>query len=163
MHTLGRSSVVLFAAVCGCNVAVDMSVTLGSGGHAAPVHVDTRCQNGGCGAADQLEVHVSVQSDDIPNPAVEILQYRVDYDLPDVLELVPYYASATSVDVSAEAPATFNVRAAGERQREWIVSGGYDRIDGTGTLTLAGYDQDDKVRTAEASFDIVFGDFGGTP
>jgi len=144
----------------GCADEAKLSITFGTGQYGPPIGVDTRCDNGGCEGPVQLEVQVSVEAKDHPNAAFEILQYRVDYDLSGVEEQVPYFAGVTSLNVSADTPATLNVHAAGERQREWVLSRyGYDSIDGTATLTLAGYDQDDKVITSEAPFDIQFGDF----
>ena len=151
-------------------------MTLGSGQGAAAVDVDTRCENGGCDSLEQVEASVSIDAHGHADAAIEILQYRVDYDLVGVAEQVPYYASETNLTVSADTAATLTVNAAGERQREWIIARfGFDQLQGTATLTLAGYDQDDNVKQAEAEFAIRFGDLedgsgggdagqdGGTP
>jgi hypothetical protein len=146
---------------------VDLDITLG----ASQVEVDTRCETE-CGGSDQLQVDVGISNEGRRDSAVEIRQYRVDYELLDVQGQVPFYADEMLQEVTVESPATFSVRAAGSIQREWIVKQfGYDRIDGTATLTLAGHDEDDQLVLAEASFAIAFGDFavagdgkdGGTP
>jgi hypothetical protein len=158
---LSFTPVALAALLGGCGDAEVLVVTFGTGKYAPPVEVDTRCDNGGCDGSEQIEVRIKVE-DDAPgsDAEVEILQYRVDYSLFSVEGEVPYYANVTSVRVAAEEPAEFNVRAAGQRQRDRITSQfGYDQIDGIGTLTLAGYDQDNEIVLAEAQFDILFGDF----
>lgn len=174
MRALHHSLVVSVMALSACDEAAGLDVSFGSGQYAPPVQVDTRCDNGGCETPAYLEVEVSIGGEPRADAVVEILQYRVDYDLAGVGEEVPFFAAATILTVSAGTPATFNVLAAGDRQRDWILTEfGYESLEGTAKLTLAGYDQDDEVIMADARFDIGFGDFqddsgaegedGGTP
>jgi len=172
MRALHHSFIALVvAASLGCDETAELEVILGAG----QVEVDTRCDNGGCEEASTLAVQANITTDDRPATSVDLEQYRVDYNLSGTDESVPFFASPMNLRVSAGAPVTFTVHPAGDRQREWILSRfGYDVVDGTGTLVLAGYDQDDNLVTAEAVFDIAFGDFvtdgggeeeadGGTP
>lgn len=156
-------SLALFA--FGCSGAVELDVGLASGASGAPVQVDTRCDNGGCESGDRVDLVVGIRNDDQPAATVEVQQYRVSYDLPDVApEVVPYFAAELEVSIVAGSPATLSVKAVGQRQREWILSrAGYDQIDGTATVTLAGYDQDDEVVEAQVDFAIAFGDFVTDP
>lgn len=143
----------------GCAEDAKLSIEINGG---QPVEVDTRCDNGGCDEPVHVEALLSIKGDDHPNATVEIFQYRVVYDLSGV-EDVPYHAATTNLDVSVTAPATLTAVAASERQRAWVLSEvGYDRVEGTATLELAGYDQDDEVVLAEAEFEILFGDSDGT-
>lgn len=150
-------------------------ITFGSGELAPPVEVDTLCDNGGCDGLEQLEAELHFQDHDLLNPdaQVEILQYQVQYDLfafdeEAEGEALPFYANLTSVRVDLGESTAFNVRAAGERQRDWVRSRfGSDQVDGVGTLTLAGFDHRNEVVQVDVEFDIAFGDFvtadeGGT-
>jgi hypothetical protein len=157
-HSFIAMVIALSGSGCGGAIELDVSVTE----PATRVEVDTRCDNGGCDVPAQVEVEVSIKNDDQPGATVEILQYRVDYDLIDAEGQVPFHAGAARWSVGAGTPATFLVPAAGQRQREEILTlFGYVRVDATGTLTLAGYDQDDEVVTGAAQFAIGFGDFEG--
>lgn len=149
-----------------------LRITFGSGEFAPPVEADTLCANGGCDGFEQLEAQLEFDSDGafISGDAyVEIAQYRVDYDLAGVddEDQPPYYANETSVLCDVDETVTFNVLTVGQVQREFVRSRfGTQAIDGTGTLTLAGYDHRNAIVQVEASFAISFADFvddGGAP
>lgn len=169
MHRLPWMIVGIAAfATAGCEpvpVSDLLRITYGSGEHAPPVLVDVNCNNGGCDGLEQLEAELTFEEGTgfIPSDAtVEILQYRVDYDLDglEVEEQPPFYAGVTTVLVTVGETVTFNVRAAGQRQRDWMLSHfGADQFDGEATITLAGYDHRNEIVFADAPFDISFGDF----
>src|SRR5574341_2551651 len=98
MHALHRPSLALWIVLLGCEPTAELSVTIGD-----PVEVDTRCDSG---CNDQaMEVQVSLAEDARANAEVEILQYRVEYELSGVEE-VPFYADRTSLNVSVDEPVT---------------------------------------------------------
>jgi hypothetical protein len=141
-----------------------LSITFGPGEFAPPVEVDSNCSNGGCDGLEELEARLTFDQQGFVSGTaqVEILEYRVDYSLYglDTDKQPPYYAGLTDVLVDVGSTADFNVRAAGTRQRDWVaLRYGTEQLDGTGTLTLAGYDQLNNLVHVEADFDISFGDF----
>jgi len=148
-----------------------LSITYGSGEFAPPVEVDTNCDDGGCDGLEQLQATLNFDQQGFVSGTaqVEILQYKVEYGLYDLAadNQPPYYAGVTTVVVNINDSVDFNVRAAGSNQRDWIRARYGDRqLDGTATLTLAGYDQLNQVVQVSSDFDISFGDFvtdGATP
>jgi hypothetical protein len=139
-----------------------LSITFGDGPAAPPVEVDTLCGNGGCQTSAELAANLSFEDDGTvgDDAVVEILQYRVDYTMGGFVDEVPYYSGATSVVVAKGASTIFQVRVAGDRQRDFFASRlGSGEVNGEGRLTLAGYDEFDEIVLVFADFDIAFGDF----
>jgi len=154
--------------VTGCQpseTSDQLRISFGTGEFAPPVEADTLCSNGGCDGFEQVEAQLDFDSGGSftsSDAYVEILQYRVDYDLAGVddEEQPPFYANETSVICNIDEPATFNVLTVGQTQRDYVRSHfGTEQIDGTATLTLAGYDHRNGVVQVDANFAISFADF----
>lgn len=155
----------LVTAACGPSATEDaLAITFGSGAGAPPVQVDVDCLNGGCESIEELagELTYSDEEATAVDAEVEILQYRIDYALAaphDDVDL-PYFAGHVALTVKVGETVGFNVVAAGEKQRQFILAR-YpdDQLRGTATLTLAGYDQQNEQVFPRADFDIYFDDF----
>ncbi len=156
----------LWLIVTGCTSIPNserLSISFGAGELAPPVEVDIRCENGGCDSRDQLEASIywdAAQTVDPTTAQVEILEYKVEYELFDVPDAVPYYANVTSVVVPPYAPVAFIIKSAGSAQRDFVrdLSPALP-LDGIGTLTLAGYDHRNTIVEFSVDFDISFFDF----
>lgn len=155
--------VAAFAATgCQPDTSSLLSITYGNGQYAPPVRVDTVCDNGGCDGLEQLDATLTFDQQAFVSGTaqVEILQYRVDYALNGLTDQPPYYAGRTDVLCDVGASQDFNVRAAGQAQRDWVYARYLgQQVDGHATLTLAGYDELNNQVEVSADFDISFGDF----
>jgi hypothetical protein len=147
----------LVLAGCGGDAVADrLSFNLDTGG--GPVQVDTQCGTF-CGGGDQVAVRIDYASERArSDETIEILQYRVDYDLSyDSLRGVPYFAGTMGVALGPGDSTTVVLTVAGTEQRKYVaeIAGG-DPASGTATLTFAGYDWDGEVFETESTFDIRF-------
>jgi len=156
---------VLGAIGCGAPATVDLlRIGFGGGLGAPPIQVDSDCSNGGCAELPALTGQLTYDAD-IASTAedyVEILQYRVDYQLaaPNDQVAMPYFAGHLSLMVPVGETLDFNVAAAADRQRDLIrtrLPG--QSVSGTATLMLAGYDLKNEQVFPKAEFEIFFGDF----
>lgn len=149
---------VLWVAGCGSDSAAErLLVELDTGG--GPVQVDSACAEA-CGGADQIAVTIEYprkqyRDDEI----VEVLQYRVDYNLAHISRQMPYFAGTVSVGLAPGDSAGVVLTVAGTEQRDYVHAAvGGDPVGGTATLSFAGYDWDDGQFTTESEFDIRFSD-----
>jgi hypothetical protein len=144
-----------------------LAISFGSGDLAPPVQVDTRCENGGCDEREELEAKLywdADQSVDATTARVEIRQYMIEIRLLGENyadeDLVPPYASVTSVFAVPYEDTTFNVKTIGDVQRDIIRDlAPSNPLDGIGTLTLEGYDNRNIQVTVSTQFDMSFYDF----
>jgi hypothetical protein len=147
-------------------------ITFDDDENAPPLDVDLLCY----GECDPVELTATLtfkEHDLLPEDAeVQIVQYKVEYDLSDEegAEEPPFYANLTSVLVNMGESASFTVVAVGQRQREWVLQNyGPNLIDqGIGTLALAGFDHMNEVVEVDVTFSPIrfanFDDDGaGTP
>lgn len=136
-------------------------LALGDGGGA--LLVDTTCEVT-CGGEDQISVLIDYPDRQyIEDEVIELVQYRVDYDVPLVPGEIPYFAGTLGVSLAPGNGTTLALTAAGSRQRDFVGERvGGDNVAGTATLTLAGYDWDDAQLLIEGEFDIRFGDVGAS-
>lgn len=149
---------VLWAAGCGSDPAAErLLINIDTGG--GPVQVDTACGTT-CGGSDQIAVTIrypnkQYRDDDI----VELLQYRIDYNLAFVKEGMPYFAGTVNVALAPGDSASMVLTVAGTAQRKYVAKEvGSDPVGGTATLKFAGYDWDDGQFTTESEFDLRFAD-----
>jgi hypothetical protein len=131
--------------------------------YSTPVTVDTNCENGGCSMEDRITAMLAFDPDTYVSEEtrVEFEQYRVDeYDIDEIEDEIPYFASPLDVVVLPDQTTTFYVYAAGQTQRDFVREAvGTEPAQGTALLTLAGYDDMNEQVFLEKSFDISFGDF----
>src|SRR5512140_3617391 len=71
-----------------------LSISFGTGASAPPIEVDTLCGNGGCDQAAEIEAVLAYDDDGTveDDAELEVLQYRVDFEMGGVTETVPFYA-----------------------------------------------------------------------
>lgn len=130
--------------------------------YSTPVTVDTNCENGGCSMEERITATLAFDTDTYVSEEtrVEIEQYRVEYDIDEIEDEIPYFASPLDVVVLPDQTTTFYVYAAGQTQREFVREAvGTEPAQGSALLTLAGYDDLNEQVFLEKSFDISFGDF----
>jgi hypothetical protein len=130
--------------------------------YSTPVTVDTNCENGGCSMEDRITAMVAFDPDSyVPEGTrVEFEQYRVEYDIGEIEDEIPYFASPLDVLVLPDETTTFYLYAAAQTQRDFVREAvGSSPAQGTALLTLAGYDDADEQVFLEKGFDISFGDF----
>jgi hypothetical protein len=145
---------------CDSDAAEDrLVVTVGDG---STVNVDTFCDPS-CSGAESIEVSL-----DYPREAyreaetIELLQYRVDYQLSDVGGDTPFFAGLISVVLGPGDGDDLTLKVVGNAQREHVVEEvGGDAVSGTATLKLTGYDWSDSWVTIEHDFPIRFADVEG--
>jgi len=164
--------VVLFTVGCEPPASEDLLlITFDDSENAPPLDIDVVCVNGGCEPLD-LTATLTFQEDDLllGTAEVEILQYKVEYDIEDdpEVEEPPPYANYTSVLVPLGESSSFSVVAVSQAQRDWVYDEyGSELIDDAfGVLTLAGFDHLNEVVEVDAQFAVRFGDFvteGTTP
>lgn len=124
-----------------------------------PVEFDTFCDGNVC-AGNKLASSVLAFDANVlvsETGRFEVQQFRIDYDIPDAD--IPFYAETTWAMVLVGTESPFNFRPAGEAQRDRArnsMTG--DKLTGTATISLAGYDHRNEVVETEATFDIVFRD-----
>jgi len=156
---------VLFTVGCEPPTSEDLLlITFDDSANAPPVEVDVVCINGGCDPLDLVATLTFEQHDLLSSSAeVEILQYKVEYDIASDAEAEepPFYANYTSVLVALGESASFTVVAVGQSQRDWVFEeyGGGTIDSAIGRLTLAGFDHKNEVVEVDAQFAIRFGDF----
>jgi hypothetical protein len=147
----------------GCDTtATEDQMVLTFAPYSTPVTVDVKCENGGCSGEERISAKVAFDPDTyVPEGTrVEFEQYRVEYDLADVEDEVPYFANPLDLVVLPEETTAFYVYAAGQTQRDFVREAvGLETVRGTALLTLAGYDNQDEQVFLEKEFDISFGDF----
>lgn len=162
MKQLARATVIL-SLMIGCDSeATEDKLEVSFVPYSTPVKVDTFCDNGGCTGEKGVVGKVSFDTDKFVAKAteVEFHKYRVDYDLSNFNKKTPYFADDIDFTVSSDQTGSFTVSAAGQTQRIFIYNAvGGKRINGTATLTFAGYDNDGEQVLLEKPFDISFGDF----
>jgi hypothetical protein len=93
------------------------------------------------------------------NPAdtIQLLQYRVDYELPGSKAEIPYYAEPLSLVINPDELRTLTLTAAGAKQREQIEAALGSTIGrGNATLQLAGYDWDNRHVFVRTDFEVRF-------
>lgn len=163
-HTV--SWIFLFAAFGCAPPATEklLEITFGSGSGAPPIQLDVDCGNGGCDAVPALTGLLTYNADvaSSAEDQVEILQYRVDYQLaaPNDLIAMPYFAGHLAFELPVGESAEFSVAAAADRQRDFILERlPGQAVAGTATLMLAGYDLQNEQVFPRAQFEIFFGDF----
>jgi hypothetical protein len=130
--------------------------------YSTPVTVDTSCENSGCADWNRVAVTVEFDSDSYvaEDTQVDLEQYRIEYDLSDIEDEVPYFASPLEVSVVPDETTTFYVYVAGQTQRDFVrKAAGGKPVHGLALLTLAGYDQQDEQVFLEKGFDIEFADY----
>jgi hypothetical protein len=140
---------------CGSDPASDrLLVTIDNVG---PVQVDSACGQI-CGGADQTAVALEYPDQQYrADEIVQVLQYRVDYRLPNLR--VPYFAGTVGAVIAPGDRASLLVTVAGTAQREDVFEAvGGDPVSGTATITFAGYDWDNGQFTTGAEFDVRFSD-----
>ena len=168
---LWTAGILAVSSSVGCTVDTNeaLSISYGSGEFAPPVEADILCSNGGCDGLEQVEVQLTYDREAAgfaPSDAfVEILQYRVQYAFrgDDPGAAPPDYAADTVVICTVDETVSFNIRAVGQVQREFVLAHyGTDQIDLRGTLELAGYDYRNASVLVSGDFDISFADFVDT-
>lgn len=166
------SGILLFAAFGCAPPATEqlLEITFGSGIGAPPIQLDVDCSNGGCAEAPTLTGLLTYNADVASSAEdhVEILQYRIDYQLtaPNDLIAMPYFAGHLAFKLPVGESAEFSVAAAADQQRDFIrtrLPG--QAVAGVATLMLGGYDLNNEQVFPRATFEVFFGDFvvGGEP
>ncbi len=156
---------VCFLGLAACqpsSVSDQLFITFGSGENSPPAQIDMDCETEDCDGSEVVGVEVTwgAASSAPEDATVELEQYRIDYYLPALGdEEVPYFAGVLSAVVPVGETVSFNVRAAGEPQREFVRARTDDPIDGVATITVAGYDHRNEIVQVSADFEVVFGDF----
>ena len=106
-----------------------------------------------------LDQHYSIPSDG----QIELLQYRVDYVIPSSTKVPPFYAATIEAAVAPGETTGFTVTVSGSVQAAWMNQQfAENEVATDATLTVAGYDPHDEPFQADATFALVFGDFGSS-
>jgi hypothetical protein len=164
-------------ALCGCSSSSTTSISLSIPNSAT---IDTRCDDPGssCGATgyvdgvENLTVFVNYgipsTSDTASSNVATLKQYRVDYSLfggssnstdTATADGFPYYSNLLTTTVSMGQQQELSLIVAGSAQRNFVWNReGYTSADGTGTLTIAGYDSGNNAFQVSGSFPIKFTD-----
>lgn len=131
-----------------------------------PVLVDVDCDADACGGTSTVDVEVTFEEHPLisDEAELELLQYRVDYDVPDLAEgeEIPYFASdRINLVVLVGEPASATLDVAGTTQRAWADSRlPNEEVAGTAVVTLAGYDHRNAIVELQSEpFDVRFDDY----
>jgi hypothetical protein len=130
------------------------------------VSVDSRCLSSAC-QDDTPTLTISIPEDITvgSSASLELVQYRVDYTLPDLSAdgTVPFFAAALDTQtVEFAGSATIDITPASDQQRDWVYAlVGGAVVDGTATMTLQAYDELDELVSLSLDFDIIFADLAG--
>jgi hypothetical protein len=126
---------------------------------ASRVEVDVDC-GGGCGGTSRLGVEIEYDAEFRPDDeTVELLQYRIDYELDGLDEQPPFFADEQGIALTPGDVVSFDVTPAGPAQREFVrEQADGESVSGVATITFAGYDYDDAQIFIEADFPIRFSD-----
>jgi hypothetical protein len=148
--------------VLGCDpepIEDDLRLSLGTDGE--PVTVPIGCESP-CDGDARLDVELEYVDDfRTDDETFELVQYRVDYDLPGTDGDVPYFAGDRGLTLAPGDTASFSVKIAGDAQRQFLLQElGEDAygLEGRATLTLAGYDSLNAQVFIEGDFDVRFVD-----
>ena len=146
----------------GCDTSVDLPDELDVQVQQQTFYVDTYCANGGCEDDDVLECMISLdaQTAVAENDSVQLLQYRVDFQIPQLNTVVPFFAAPLDVNLQKGDETTVDIRMAGIRQKEFILQQvGRGPVSGVSRVTLAGHDEMEEVVFYKFNVNIAFGDF----
>jgi hypothetical protein len=153
--------------VAGCGPdPIEEVLTLDVPPYSIPVEIDSFCNNGGCTGQDDLTIILSFKDDAYlaEDAQVEFLQYRVDYQLNEIEEEIPYFAALATVIVYPGSTTSLSIATAGYAQRNFIHDRvGEETVKGTAHLTLAGFDHVEELVLFDAVFAVKFGDFVDVP
>ena len=133
----------------------------------ADVSIDSRCPDESC-QDDAPVLSISIPEDITvgSSASLELVQYRVDYSLPDITggDAVPFFAEALSAETIAFSETLdVDLTAAGDKQRDYVYDlVGGDVTSGTATLTLLAYDEVDALVELSLEFDVTFADYTAT-
>lgn len=88
---------------------------------------------------------------------IQLLQYRVDYQIAGSKLELPYYAEPLSLVIKPDELRPLTLMAAGDAQRAKLEDAlGSARASGRASLQLAGYDWDNRQVFVEVDFDVQF-------
>ncbi|HHO49487.1 MAG TPA: hypothetical protein ENK18_01125 [Deltaproteobacteria bacterium] len=123
--------------------------------------VDTFCDPG----CNDTPTHVVLGFDFHPllpgTATFEILQYRIDYQVEELVDewAVPFYASPVTVEALIGEDTMFDLAVGDNTQRDWVLSAlGPERVDALATLTVAGYDHQNTLIELSTDFTMFFED-----
>ncbi|MBN2526783.1 MAG: hypothetical protein JXR76_10335 [Deltaproteobacteria bacterium] len=126
------------------------------------VQLDTICENGGCDTLNAVQFTLALDAANASseNDTVQFLQYRVDYQLPQLKKKIPFFAAPLDIVLSKGDETVFNIQIAGSKQRALVFNqvGGRE-VNGIARVTLAGYDELDDRVNFEFTFHVALGDF----
>ena len=120
------------------------------------VVIDTGC----AAACDRVPLGLSVMypmETFPPQDTIDLLQYKIEYDLGDRVSAVPYFAGTTTLALKPGDTEPLQLTAAGAAQRSAVerAQGGQE-ITGNATVTVAGYDWDDRQVFVSLRFGVRF-------
>ena len=92
-----------------------------------------------------------------PEDTLQLLQYRIDYDLTGSTQELPYYAEPMSLVIKPGDQKELMLTAAGPAQRDWLKAKlGASSGSAKASLQLAGYDWDNHQVFLHSDFDVQF-------
>ncbi|HET8933030.1 MAG TPA: hypothetical protein VFN67_06315 [Polyangiales bacterium] len=88
---------------------------------------------------------------------IQLLQYRIDYEIAGSKLDLPYYAEPLSLVIKPDELRPLTLVAAGDAQREELADAlGSTRASGTASVQLGGYDWDNRQVFVRADFEVQF-------
>jgi hypothetical protein len=92
-----------------------------------------------------------------PEDTLQLLQYRIDYDVTGSKLELPYYAEPMSLVIKPGDQKELMLTAAGQAQRDSLEAKlGSSTASGKASIQLAGYDWDNQQVFIHADFDVQF-------
>ena len=138
-----------FCALCNaaCNPAtVDDDITLSINDQPARISL-------GCSDCPLPAVSVAMEFEQgygTEEAAVELYQYRVDFDLPEVAKPIPFFAGPIAIQLTSGGHTELRLPLAGSRQLGVLTAEAETLpLDGLATIRFAGYDPRNEPLTLE--------------
>lgn len=150
---LGALVLVACATLGACNsAAVDDEISLSVA--KTPAHITLGCADD----CPMSTVVLDLEFEGGYRPSedqVELLQYRVDYDIPDLRAKVPFFAAETAITLRPGGRVQISLPLVGRKQRSALTSGVTQLpMEGLVTLTLAGYDPQNENLTLSVDIPV---------